>query len=280
MEFEPLKLNPEEFKNLSFEEKKEFVRKLVHLEAADVKAAFVNAKTGQSVSVKELAEEIGEEQAIEMIVKAMEASVNSDVKTLSKDDIKKLAEKASRGECTEEELTFLRFVANQSNDHIQFEQGWLDSTINLIHFAQKDIGYRPILHDVLSSTIMLFTLSSILSKDGVFSKYNPEDANIVGNICENIGNDIYDTWKASCTSLPEPELIINGLLWLADKIATENNIPFSNAEDIADILGIPLFQENGDTENGSNEQCDCNICQPKTYNPSSEDEEMRDLLKE
>lgn len=273
------KMSPEEIKNLSYEEKKEFVRKLINSEAADIHAAFFNAATKEAVDIKGLVERIGEEEALDIIIKALDKQINTI--SLDEDDVVNLVEKSMRGECTEEEQALLDVIMKDmnQNNHIQFEHYWLEETLNLIYHAQTKVKYNPKLLDLLSACTVLFYLSGISSNNGALSKYTPDNIGMVSEICNQIGNDIYDTWKASCTSMPEPELIICSLLHLARDIANKNNIEFANAKTIANLLGI-TFEDDDDIENGSNKTSDCNICQPATYNPTDEDREMRDLLKD
>ena len=270
--------NPEEFNNLSLEEKKEFVRKLIHSEAAY--AAFYNADTNESVSIKGLVDELGEEEALEIIIKAMETSV-AETKTITREELKALIEKANRGECTENELDMLNFITNQilSENNVEFERCWMDSTLNLIHYAQKHINYSPKLDDVLAACIVLFTISGTKIKDGALSKYTVGDSKLITEICGQIADDIYDTWKVSCSSLPAPELIVVSLLQLAARIAHDNKLEFCKATEISELLNVSLDKID-DTENGSNTDFDSDICKPKTYHSMDEDREMRNLLKE
>jgi hypothetical protein len=112
-----------------------------------------------------------------------------------------------------------------------------------------------------------------------------DDFATLAEISEQIGNDILDTWKASCTSEVAPEMIIIGLAFAAMRVSAESKIKFPEAELIFNQLGIDphMFEEDdeeeNEIENGSN------ILTPNTYvpdEPTSEDndEAMRNLLKE
>lgn len=289
------KLKKEEFLNLSQEEKEQFVRDLIHQssEAADIHAAFFNPVTKQTVSMSELAEQIGEDEAVEIILKAMN-SITSDMISMGEMDIQQLISKAKRGECSEQELAMLEYVQSQieAQDNIQFEHNWLDITLNLIDFSQTKVEYNAKVHDLLSATTILVLVSSIFRENGALNKYQNTDPSMMTEIVTQVGNDIYDTWKASCTSLPDPELIILGMLHAASKIAQEHGFEFADATMLANHLGAEICEceecEECDcddkNENGSNEDvCGCKVCQPVTYNPSESnttDEEMRDLLKD
>ena len=277
-------LSPDEFKNLSSEEKKEYVRKLIHSEAAEVHAAFYNPVTGETVDAKGLVEEVGEEEALDIITRALESCDITPTK-LTGEDIKKLLEKAHRGECTEEELVMLDFIKShilESGDDVQFQKAFMEEFVGLLYFSQESVGYNPKISDLLTATIILLTTSGTLSENGPLSKYRIQDAGMITDMCGQIADDIYSTWEATCASLPDPELIVISLIQLATKIAFENEILLSSAKDLADTMHLSVLEDIDEMqENGSNEMP--NVCKPVTHNPSSDssdDEEMRDLLKE
>ena len=274
--------NGEEFNNLSQEEKEEYVRNLIHSKKADVKihAAFFNPNTQEMMDLKGLVETIGEEKAIDLIIEALSSSIS--IKTIDIDGVKDLMLKAEKGECSEEELAMLNFVTHkmERSDDVCFERECIEFIINLINFSQEEVGYNPMLKDLLIPINVLFISSSMLNEKSSLSKYNKDNTCMLLEMGEQIADDIYDTWKSSCTTSPDPELIIIGLLRLISRIACENNICFTKAEDIAKDLGLEVKDDL--EENGSNKPCDSNICKPNVYNhtPSSEDKEMRDLLKD
>lgn len=283
-------LSSEDVKNLSPEEKREFVRSLIHSEAAEVHAAFFNPHTKQTVGMRELAEQIGEEEAIDLIVKMID-SAKTETLTMTKDEIKDLMLRAKRGDCTEHELHMLQYITErmEEEDNIQFERNFMDIVINLIDFAQSAVPYEPQLHDAYSAMVVLTVISMINSENSALAKYNNTDGPMVSEMATHIADDIYNTWSASCTSPVDTELVILGLLQLAAKLAFEKDYKFAKAQDMADAIGVDLsgeFERVGedeideaseqDTANGSNTEA--KICQPIIHDPS--DENMRDLLKD
>lgn len=284
---DPKYLSAEEIRNLSTEEKREFVRSLIHSEAVDVRTAFFNPQTKQRVELKDLVEQIGEEKTIELLVKAFEDETAGAMAATSK-DFRELLEKAERGECTEEELGMLDFIRStmEQDEMVQVGHCYLDAICSVTDFAQTDLSYEPTYSDFLSSISIFVMVSLVHSEDNALSKYSDKDAPLVAEMVNQIGTDIYDTWKDSCSELPEPELIVAGLILQANKIASEAGLKLPKAIKIANALGISLVDSNDsddDTTNGSNEEHCCDICQPNIYKSSSkndEDKEMRDLLKE
>ena len=248
-------LETEEFISLSSEEKKEYIRNLIHSEAAGFHAAFLNPDTGTVIEARELIEKLGEEKALEVIVKAIE-SEESKTKAFTGKDIKSLVEKAQKGMCTPDEMSMLNFIMEDilNNDKsIHFEFDFTELALNVINHFQKD--GNPTLSSMLFACTNLILTSSILNENGSLTdKYTINDLSVVNEMCNCVSEDIYDTWKASCKSLPNPEIVISALLRLATKIANENNITFGKADDIANVLGVYI---KNDTENGSNEQNNC-----------------------
>lgn len=288
-------MTPEEVKKLPLEEKREFVRNLIHSEAAGIHAAFFNPSTGKSMTMSELAKQIGEEEAIDAIVKMLDSAESSAI-TMTKDEIKELLLKAKRGECTEHELHMLEYITSEmeDSDNIQFERSFMELLIDLINFSQNGVPYEPQLHDVYSVLIVTTIISMINADEGVLTKYDNGDGPMISEMATTIADDIYDTWKASCTSPVDTELVIIGLLQLAAKLAYEEGYKFSKAELLADAIGLELPEVEPcsdceckdcecevdeasvqDTENGSNAG---KVCQPIVHDPS--DENMRNLLKD
>ena len=108
------------FKNLPKEKKREFVRELIHSEAAK-SAAFYNPITGDFVGADGLVEHLGEEKAIEIIMNTFDDARSV---SLTNEDVAELIMKAEKGECTEEELRLLDFVTDKimkTDDHLQFD---------------------------------------------------------------------------------------------------------------------------------------------------------------
>lgn len=259
------------FAKLSGEEKRAFVRNLIHEsgEAADINAAFLDPKTKQVIRMSDMAKQFGEEETIDMIVKALE-SVDTETLKLSETDVKELIKKKERGECTQEELYFLDYIINSkvnSDDSVQFGYHWLEDTISLIDFAQKKVKYQPKVHDLLFSSSMLVLTSCVFRDNSSLNKFKNCDKDMVFEVISQLGDDIYNTWKNSCKTLPESELIILGLLEAASKIAYKENIPFASANIVEEILGIKsCYNDDDENENGSNESPDCKMYKPVTYN--------------
>lgn len=277
-------MTPEEFNNLSRDDKKEYLRKLIHStdEAAEIHAAFYNPQTGENISVMDLVEQIGEDKALDAIVEALEHTNITPIR-LTEDKIKELIEKDKKGLCSEEEKHLIEFLTqtmagSNRDNHIAFQNNMLDMVVNLIDYAQRRIKYQPVVADVLSATAVMLMSSGFANEGSYLSKYNNrnDDIEIVTEMCDQIGNDIYDTWKESCETLPDAEIIVLSLLHLACKISLQNDMKLASAIEMAKDMGIELDTVD-ENENGSNEDEKAKVIKPIVYNP---DEDMRDLLKD
>lgn len=287
--------NPEEYRNLSEEEKREFVREVVHSgEAAGVHAAFLNPLTGTSVAMDDIIEKFGEDKAIEFVMDALN-NFEGKVKTIDANDLKNLMEKAERGECDETELKMLEYITNTMSfeDSFQFSNNFNSMMWDMIHFAQTDIGYDPGYQDVLSALTVSGLTSFTLASDSELSKYQGNNFDTLVEMMHQVSQDIYDTWTNSCTELPPKELIVMSLINLAGKISAEEGFIFAPASIMSQIMGFEFLSDKAceceecsgecschedENTNGSNEES--KICKPVAYNPSQNNEDMKDLLKD
>lgn len=265
----------EDFAKLTPEEKHEYIQALMHSEATGVTAAFYNPHTHERVTIEELVAEMGEEAVIAMIEQAME---HAPVETLelSVGDYKELRKKAKTGTLTQKEELALRLLEEQMllTPQIQFERTFVSMLCELIEYGQYEEDFKAKYINVFAS-LQAFTFASLQMTDGnplgPFKNYNIES---LRELEEQIGDDILNTWKASCTNEPIPALVLLGLLHAVSKVAHEMDIELPDGKQLCAIMSC---NEDADgEENGSN--MPPNVCRPATY--KAEDEEMRDLLKE
>lgn len=287
--------NSEEYRNLSEEEKREFVREVIQSgEAAGVHAAFLNPATGTTVTINDIVEQLGQEATEDMLLEAFE-QFQGDVKTLDMDGVRELAMKAERGECSETELKMLDYVMHNisKQDSFQFSSNFNNMMWDLINFSQTEVEYNPKFEDILASIVTSGLTSFTLMNDSELSKYQGNAFDTLVEMMHQVSQDIYDTWTDSCTSLPPKELIIMSLINLAGKLSCEEGYEFAPASMIAQIMDIEFISDNhcdceecsgecschaDENTNGSNEEP--KICKPVAYEPSQNNEDMKDLLKD
>lgn len=266
----------ENFKALSRKDKEKVARKLLNLseddEAVPFGAAFFNPKTGATITAKDLMKDLGEEKAIEFIIEALE-TIDKGPRAINMTDYEELTKKAKEGRASDEELKILEFLTDEieNKDSIKFARTWLDLTVDLINFVQDAQNYEVKLEDLTGPMTILTAMSNLYS--GNLPGYTNSDMEIVSEMTSQISKDIYDTWKASCKTLPSPGLIIIALMKLVTEIAHENNIKIGNAVDIANMLGIELSDDYEDDDE------DFPYENKKGSNPAS-DKEKRNFLKE
>lgn len=261
-------------KSMSREEKKEFIRKLIHEEQPGTKAAFFNPSTGEMVNLREFVNEVGEEEAIEKIVDAIG---NADTQSIcvTQDQVHELLEKFKRGECSDEELSVLKMIVSSitSSDNSQFVQHVMSVIINIVKFAQEDIHYNPTLADLFSVIDMLTTVDVVHDEKLETHKYQQSGPAILTEISSNIGDDIMNTWRASCSEVPADELVVLGLISAIRKILVKADIELLSADTFLNILGLDdLDDSSDDTENGSNTE--------DNSKSGDSDEDMRNLLRD
>ena len=276
MDLNDFDFTSEEFKNLPEEEKKKVIRNLVSARAANTQAALFNPSTQQIVGIDELVEQAGEEAVVDMIYNSLKDAKMESV-SLESHEIKKLLDKAAKGQCSESELTMLGFIADQvmSSDAMHAQKILLDFIADLVEFARNDRHFDIRLGDIFVP-IMTLCFSSVLASDNSgLDNYSASDATTLSKMFDAIAEDVYDTWKASCSELPGPGFVFMGLLHAAIKILKENDFVLPPNEKMEELFGIEEANENASTfKDTFGSEFDNNSFK------SSEDKEMRNLLKE
>lgn len=279
-------LTPEKISNLSDEEKRELVRSLIYAEDSHVKAVFLNAETGDRISVEDVVKDLGEEEAIEMLIGALN-DADTKAMSFSKKEMGDLFESYREGNVTEEEKSLMMALLNEAMESkpAKFQTMVMDMILQTVNTWEKSLGYTPKFIDLALIVQVFSAVNMISTSGGKLEKFKHMGPSQLGEITGKIGDDIYDTWKATLTSEVEDELVILALTSLMVKLSLKNRIPLGNIEEMADRLGVILQDFENGYENGSNEMP--HILKPATYNCSDEDDEddeededMRNLLKD
>lgn len=279
---------------MSEQERKDYIRELLHAKGdLAIKAVFFNPQTKETVDLRELAEKVGEEEAIEIASKIFSVQ-DIQQETCTGEEVKEILEKVMRGEeISEREKIILDMLQSSfsGSDRSQYCENTTGVICTITEFAQNKIKYRPSVVDLLMVINMIIN-SSLMATEGLQSHNYLNNESTFLEICAQIGQDIYDTWKDSCTSEVAPEMIIPALLCLAAKIASENNIKLVDANIIAEALNIDMNVFSGivsnhvvkesvdETENGSNKIIQPHIYEQSENNHEENDEDMRNMLKE
>lgn len=243
-----------DFSEMTEEEKREYCRKLIHSsKAANAIAAFFDPKSGRTIKMNEFVEKAGgEEEAIDKLVEIIDQTKSI---TLDDDDIRVIIEKIKNGTATEQEKAILKSIFKETGfENVQhFQSAEIDILVDLIHHAQTRIGFDAPL-DCLITPISVIAMASLAcSGDEAVGKYKDSSPSMLLEILNQIGDDIYTTWKDSCEEEVNDSLVILSLLHVASALAAKNHMPIAKATDIADLLGIEL-DDVGAAINGSNNE--------------------------
>lgn len=288
---------PEDFRNLSEEEKRETIRNLIQMikEDSQAKAVLYNPIEHKSCSLEELIDSIGEDAVIDILVHAMEKGDMSP-QSFTKDEINKAIERKRNGTATEEDEKLLEMfdASMRDSEPVMLNRNFTAVLIELIDFSQNHRSFYPSIGDFLATFNIITTITGMYSEGSSLEKYQKTGPSVIHEMSAQIADDILNTWSSSCTEVPDKYMLLCALLQAAQGVA--NDIKLCDVEVYKNILGavIPEIDEchnecdccgeechcHSGSENGSNEPKESpKAVQPKTYKPSK-DQEMRDMLKD
>ena len=253
--FDKFRTDEDLIKSMSRDEKKEFIRKLIHEEQSDTKAAFFNPKTHEMINLQDYVRHVGEEEAIEKIADIIG---ETDVKSIcvTQEQMHELIEKLRRGECSEDEIDILKMIESSiaSSDNSQFILNSMSFLVEITKFAQNKIHYNPTLLDLFSIFDLLTTVDMINDPKFELAKYKQGGPNMLSTMADNIGDDIIKTWKLSCQSIPSDDMIILGLMSAIKKLLVKNNSELIDAGILSNLMDLDSFGDSDEDEekNGSN----------------------------
>ena len=270
----------EDFANLTPEERKEYVRELIHSKAAGITAAFYNPKTHERMAIDELVAELGEDKVIEMVSEAL-AGVPMETMSVSGADFKELLQKEKLGTITETEEAMLSFLKEQMmfEPPVQFERTMIGLLCELVEYGQVDQNFNARYVDVLAAMqAFLYVAMRLDEEHNPLGTLRDMDVDAMRTIETQISDDILNTWKASCTQEVSPALTLLGLLNAATMVAKDMDLELPNGHILNETMNPNFNMPEGDDEDTNGSNTPPNICKPATYN--AEDAEMRDLLKD
>lgn len=289
--------SPEEFKALSEEEKRDTVRNFIHKikEDSSSKAVLFNPKTHKTCSMEEMINTVGEDAIIDMLIKAIEDGLEPP-KTISREQFAEIMERKRTGETTEEDEQILNMLSDsmEQSEEVMLSKNFTNVFVALLEFAQKERHFFPTVGDFLASFNILSTITGLFSDDSSLSMYKETGPSTIHEIASAMGQDILNTWLATCAEAPDDYMLLCALLEITQLVA--NKVKLCDSEIYRDVLKNILE----DFDDEDDEDCDCEECceecaknengsnkntepsktvQPKIYKPS-EDQEMRNMLKE
>lgn len=280
-------ISAEDIAKMTEEERREYVRELLRAKGdSGIRAAFYNPQLDQTVDMHEMVKHIGEEATIDLVCKAL-ASQDTQKQTITKEQFDELKKKHRTGQkLTEEEERILHMVESSlmDSDQVQYQKNTTGTVLSIIEFAQQVPKYNPTFSDLVASINMIL-LSGLAAKEGTQTYNYHDDFGTLADISERIGNDILDTWKASCTSEVSPEMTAIGLAFALMRVLAESGYEFPKGAEMFEVLGLDMDQFMGEEEEEIESENGSNILTPNVYSdeastPDDEDENMRNLLKE
>lgn len=251
------KIKAEDIDKMSTEEKVQYVRELIALskEGKEVKGAFYNPHSNTIIQFTDVIDELGEEEAVKVIVSALEKSTNNK-RTITKEDFDTLKERIENGTASEEDKYLMSMVDKISDDYsneMQYQTNAIGTTLALIDFAQKIPKFNPTLRDIaITCDSLLLTVLSYTSGTQTHNYLN--DLFTLSNIAENMAEDIVKTWKESLTSPVSPEMLVAALSHALVKACVEADITVPPATEVFDYLGIEKSTFISDDEEENDEE--------------------------
>lgn len=287
-----------DLKTLSSEERKAHLRSILESKDGKFKAVLFDAQKNRTVSIFEMADEMGIDACVDFLDDLIE---NAECKsqTLTKDEVQEVLKRVRSGNGTEEDEEIFNAImdslANSNTNH--FHMGLNEMAVEMIEFAQNNVGYQPYVADVLGSISILCLINLIHVEECAMHKHINAGPEVVTEIATQVADDIYNAWEATLTEKPDPSLVLSGLMFLALRVAKEAGYKFVDADTLKRYMGLPIHNCNGNCDcDGScdcENECDCcnenengsnegNIAKAIIPFPTKSDEEkeMRDILKE
>lgn len=288
-------LSFDQIKSMPADERKAFIRQVIEERDSKTQAVLFDASRGRTISIFEMADEMGIDECVDFIDNLIENS-ECHAQTMTGEEMHQAIARMRAGIASPEEENLVRAVLNSmmdTNSH-KFHEHLTEIIIDLVNFVQNDVGYQPTMSDMYGAISVLSIINMVLDSSCALHKHLHGGPEVVSEIGIQVGEDIYNAWKATLTEEPDPSVTLAGLLFLTLRVAKEAGYKFMPASDIAERIGYELGEEEGEdchcdgccgdecnchheNENGSNE----NIAQPVIPFPSkNEDQNMRDTLKD
>lgn len=297
-------VNTEDLKNMSEEEQREYVRELIHAQSEEqsgVQAAFLGPN-GEHIPLTVLAEKLGEEETINLVVKAMNLE-GTECHTVNRKEYDELVAKAERGE----ELTSSeQAVLNAINNHVstnteEFQKHSLEALFEVIWFAQEKVKFFPAITE-LSMIFHLLVLETIRNTESSkVSMYKGGSCDQLMQMAESVGDDILNTWRESLSEQHDDGMVIIALMsaMIKEMVKYEQkhkaSLTIPGINYLRDVSGLTepflgLYSDYAEEDEGEcscGSDCHCNgecDCHNEIENGSNQDKDfdktMRNKLKE
>lgn len=288
-------LSFQQLKNMNTEERKAFIRHIIEERDSNTKAVLFDVQHQRTISIFEMADEMGIDKTVDFINNLIDSS-KCHAQTMTGDELYEAIGRMRSGNATEEEENLVHAFMDSmlDTDAHKFYENLIEIVIDLVNFAQQKVGYEPTLGDIYNAISAFSIVNMTLDKNCGLHKYFHKGPEVVSEIGIQVGEDIYNSWKATLTEEPDLSIVLAGLLFLTSKIARQAGYKIVSAKDIAELLDYklePTDDENCECNGHCEGECEChhenengsnkNIVQPVIpFSFKNEDQDMRDILKD
>lgn len=291
----------EDIRNMTDDEKRDFVRRLIHNEDSQIRAVLFDVDTQQTLSLEEMVEKKGEDEVVEMLVKGL-SQHDAMAEAISGQGIAEALARVQSGQGTEEDYRMLSVFEHAVKHSPRHElSGHLTSILlDFICYYQKKHGL-DISHVELDNIIGIIHTVSLINTPGLeTTKFQNFMPNQLLSITDQIADDMLSSWEATLSTPYSDEMKYLACISLMRKLSAKIHNPLIDAQTLADVLDFDLDEINEIIErekamedghcDACGGDCGCATCQPATYDarngsneeteePSDENDDMKNLMK-
>ena len=274
MDYETFKssnMSVKDMKNIPMKERRELLHRLIEERDSAVSAVLFDAKKGRSVSIFDMADEMGLDACVDFINDLIEKSTG-EARGVTGQEFEEMKQRIKDGTASEEDKRLVSIIMNMQRDARmeQFHEHLLAMLGGFMLFSEKEVGYTPTIADIIGSVGCFCTWAMTVSHENQgLSKYGLGNSEAVSEIGIQVGEDIYNAWKATLTEEMDPSFVLTGLMYLATKIARDAGYKVVDIETLAAVFASAACH---DCECDCDEGCECCCSDCENENGSNEED--------
>lgn len=226
----------DDFKNLSREEKEKIVRGIIK-DFAEGKTDDFLIFNGEGIDndiLLKMIETIGEDKIVNDIIERID-DVEFNKIPITLERCNEALKRKKNGTATKEDELIIdaMYSSYHADKGYELYKNTLSVMIELISFAQNNVGYNPTLGEMLATFDTLATYTGMYSeKDSILKNYKNDTLLQAGMVIEKISDNIVNTLKDSCEELPDDTTVFCALLRAAVRIGRD-----------IDLLDTKIYKE-------------------------------------
>ena len=244
-------IDPRDFKNLSIEEKKDFVHKVVTNKDNTIRTHCVlySEESGITITLDDMIKAKGEEQAETMILDLLEKA-NYEADILDLGGLQDLVEKCAAGNATkEEEMMVKAILADKLKDkiadiHTEYISFFFKMSLDTIGYLQKESPIPVTIAQFIVAMSTAIIGSLVTSEDSSMHNDSFKEPDQIIPALSTIANDIEDCLNKHLwgdeDDRPSVEMQLAGLMTYLEKFTIQNESKFAwgNVKEIAKFFGM------------------------------------------